>query len=100
MASVLGFLKATFNFFSGDAIILSIVADALAAIPTLVKAWREPETENLGPYVAGFTSQLTAIAAFKLFTVSEIAFPLYLLLINATLVLVIKRSTLFKPAAR
>jgi hypothetical protein len=74
------------------AIILSIIADALAAIPTLVKSWHEPETENLGPYLAGFTSQLTAIAAFKLFTFSEMAFPLYLLIINAALVLVIKRS--------
>jgi hypothetical protein len=72
------------------AIILSIIADALAAIPTLVKSWHEPETENLGPYVAGFTSQLTAIAAFKLFTFSEMAFPFYLLIVNAALILVIK----------
>jgi hypothetical protein len=78
------------------AIVLFIIADAFAAAPTLVKAWHHPETENIGPYVAGFASQLTALAAFKLFTVSEIAFPLYLLLINAALVLVIKRDTLFK----
>jgi hypothetical protein len=76
------------------AIILSIIADALAAVPTLVKSWHQPETEKIGPFVAGFTSQLTAMAAFKLFTVSEIAFPLYLMLINAALVLVIKREAL------
>jgi Na+-translocating ferredoxin:NAD+ oxidoreductase RnfE subunit len=78
------------------AIILSIVADALAAIPTLVKSWHHPETENTGPYWAGMVSQLTAIAAFRLFTVSEIAFPVYLLIINTMLVLVIKRKALFK----
>jgi hypothetical protein len=78
------------------AIILSIIADALAAIPTLVKSWRHPETEKIGPYLAGFISQLTAIAAFRLFTFSEIAFPVYLLIINAMLVLVIKRNRLFK----
>ena len=76
------------------AIVLSIIADTLAAIPTLVKSWREPETEKIGPFVAGFASQLTAIAAFRLFTFSEIAFPLYLLVINAALVLVIKRESL------
>jgi hypothetical protein len=80
------------------AIILSIIADALAAAPTLAKAWRQPETENIGPYVAGFISQLTAIAAFKQFTLSEMAFPIYLLIINATLFLVIKKGTLFKPS--
>jgi len=78
------------------AIILSIIADALAAAPTLVKAWHQPETEKIGPYLAGFISQLTAMAAFKLFTLSEIAFPIYLLIINAALFLVIKRDTLFK----
>jgi len=80
------------------AIILSIVADALAAIPTLVKSWHHPETENTGPYWAGMTSQLTAIAAFRLFTFSEIAFPVYLLIINTMLVLVIKRKARFKSS--
>jgi hypothetical protein len=80
------------------AIVLSIIADALAAAPTLVKSWHHPETENTGPYWAGMTSQLTAMAAFRLFTFSEIAFPLYLLMINMTLVLVIKRKALFKPS--
>ncbi len=80
------------------AIILSIIADALAAAPTLVKAWHQPETEKIGPYLAGFISQLTALAAFKLFSLSEIAFPIYLLIVNATLFLVIKRGTLFQPS--
>jgi hypothetical protein len=78
------------------AIILSIIADALAAAPTLVKSWHQPETEKIGPFVAGFTSQLTAIAAFKVFSLSEIAFPLYLLIINAALVLVIRKDSIFR----
>lgn len=78
------------------AIILSIVADALAAVPTLVKSWHHPQTEKIGPFVAGFTSQLTALAAFQLFTISEIAFPIYLMLINAALVLIIKRKDFFR----
>jgi hypothetical protein len=82
------------------AIVLSIIADALAAAPTLVKSWHHPETENTGPYWAGMTSQLTAMAAFRLFTFSEIAFPIYLLIINVALVLVIKKEVLFKTAPR
>jgi len=82
------------------AIVLSIIADALAAAPTLVKSWHHPETERIGPFVAGFTSQLSAVAAFKLFTFSELAFPIYLLIINAALVLVIKKDVLFKTAPR
>jgi hypothetical protein len=76
------------------AIVLSIIADALAAIPTLAKSWHQPETENTGPYWAGMFSQLTAVAAFKLFTFSELAFPIYLFIINVTLVLIIKKDAL------
>jgi hypothetical protein len=39
-------------------------------------------------------SQLTAFAAFKLFTFSELAFPIYLFIINIALVLIIKKDVL------
>jgi hypothetical protein len=82
------------------AIVLSIIADALAAVPTLVKSWHRPETEKTGPFWAGLASQLTAIAALRLFTFSELAFPLYLLIINATLVVVINKDRLFNQPRR
>jgi hypothetical protein len=46
MASVLGFLKATFNFFSGDAIILSIVVVAFVAV-WLIEAYLASASKNV-----------------------------------------------------
>src|SRR4030067_2242535 len=35
------------------AIIFAIISDALAAVPTLTKAWRNPETESSWPFIVG-----------------------------------------------
>jgi len=48
------------------AIIFSIASDGFAAIPTLIKSWRHPETENINPYTAGVFSALTSFTAIKI----------------------------------
>ena len=48
------------------AIIFAIVSDALAGVPTIIKALRNPETESAWPFIVGvfspFTSFLVATA--------------------------------------
>ena len=68
------------------AILFAIASDGLAAIPTLIKAWHHPETESSWPYTVGFVSALSSFAAAKLWTFSEYAFPIYLIIINILLV--------------
>jgi hypothetical protein len=74
------------------AIIFAIIADGLAALPTLSKAWQYPETESAGIYVASFFSAVTGLAAVQYWGAAEYAFPIYLIIINAVLIFVVVRK--------
>lgn len=76
------------------AIAFAILADGLAAIPTLHKAWHYPETEAAWPFVVGFVSTLSAFPLIKFWTFSEYAFPIYLVLINILLIISVFRKRL------
>mgnify|MGYP001576719208 FL=1 len=78
------------------AILFAILSDGLAAVPTLVKSWKYPETENAGPFTAGLFNSLTSFAAVKMWNFSSIAFPIYLVFINISIALAIYRRKIFK----
>jgi hypothetical protein len=69
------------------AIIFAIISDAFAGIPTVIKSWKHPETESAITFAAGLFNSLTAFFALKTFGISELAFPIYLVLIDSTLVI-------------
>jgi hypothetical protein len=73
------------------AIIFAIVSDALASIPTLTKAWRNPQTESLWPFLVGTLTPLTSFVVATTWGFSELAFPIYLITINVLTFLVIIR---------
>ncbi len=64
---------------------LSILADGLAAAPTLIKGWQEPHTETSSVYAMSFASALTSFAAMRNWSFVECGFPIYLLVIDAML---------------
>ncbi|MCW4019412.1 MAG: hypothetical protein NWF00_12165 [Candidatus Bathyarchaeota archaeon] len=68
------------------AIVFAIVSDALAAAPTLLKAWRRPETESPWPCVVGVFAPLTSFLVASVWTFSALAFPTYLIGLNILLV--------------
>jgi hypothetical protein len=68
------------------AIIFAVVSDSTAAIPTLTKAWRNPETESAWPFIVGIFSPMTSFLAATAWSFAELAFPTYLVLINIVLV--------------
>lgn len=76
------------------AIIFAMVSDALAAVPTLIKGWRNPETESSWPYIIGIFSPITSFLVATTWAFSEIAFPSYLIAINLLLLLSISRKKL------
>ena len=82
LALVLWYLTANPNV----AIIFAIFSDALAAMPTLRKAWRDPQTEFPLPYIVGIFSPLTSFLVAPDWGFSEIGFPAYLVVINILLV--------------
>ncbi len=69
------------------AIMFAILADGLAAIPTLTKAWRYPNTESPWPYIVGIFNASTSFGAAAVWSFSAIAFPTYLIIINIMLLL-------------
>jgi hypothetical protein len=69
------------------AIVFAIFSDALAATPTLRKAWRTPESEFSWPFVVGVFSPMTSFLVAPSWAFSEIAFPAYLVAINILLVI-------------
>lgn len=72
------------------AIIFSIVADGLAALPTLVKSWKVPETENYFPYLASSISAAITLLTIKSWSFAEYSFPLYIFVAMLLLVILIK----------
>ncbi len=65
-----------------NAIVLAIFSDIFAGIPTLIKIWKSPKTETLSPYITGVIGSITALFAIKLWAFNEIAFPIYLIIIQ------------------
>ncbi len=77
------------------AILFAVISDCLAAIPTLVKSWRHPDTESGSTYVAAFINGLTAFAAIQIWTFSSYAFPIYIVIMNLLLFSAIYRRRIF-----
>ena len=71
------------------AIAFAIASDGLASIPTLIKAWRHPETESAWPFIVGVFNASTSFGVGTMWTFSEYAFPSYLIAINVTLSLTV-----------
>jgi hypothetical protein len=61
------------------ALAASIGADALAAVPTLQKSWRWPETETAAAYVGAAANAAITLLTVKRVTTAVVAFPIYIL---------------------
>jgi hypothetical protein len=60
------------------AILLSIVADGVAAIPTVIKSYKYPETENYMGFLLSGIAALITLLAINTWTFEYYAFPLYI----------------------
>lgn len=73
------------------AITLSIVADLVAGIPTLVKAYKFPESEGSSwVYIFGAISAVITLLAIPRFEFLYWAFPVYIFVICAVIAILIK----------
>ena len=64
------------------AIVFAILSDGLAAIPTLIKARKDPFSETITPYIIGMIFQSFTFMTVKNWEFSEFGFSLYLIIIN------------------
>lgn len=72
------------------AIFFSILADGLAALPTIIKSYHEPESENDLVYLLGIVNAGIALLVINTWTFQNYGFPLYLFFIQVILVLLIR----------
>ena len=72
------------------AILFAIIADALAAFPTIVKSYKAPETENYILYLGNAISAALTILTIKAWNFETYAFSVYLLIICLLLTVLIK----------
>ncbi|GAB2027034.1 hypothetical protein [Lactovum odontotermitis] len=77
------------------AIALSILSDALAATPTVLKAWQHPESEHISTYAGGIFTPMTSFFAMKVWNFASLAFPVYLILVSLAVVFAIEHKKLF-----
>ncbi|NMB91694.1 hypothetical protein GYA37_02495 [candidate division WWE3 bacterium] len=68
---------------------MSIITDLTAFLPTLVKTWKFPETEEWKFYMSDVVASTFNILSIKHYTYGSLVFPFYILLINTTSVVMI-----------
>lgn len=81
-------------FITGEgavAIWLSILAGSFASLPTLLKGYRQPETERSAPFVAGVAAAVITLLTVPEFSFETAAFPLYVITSNTLLAAMIMR---------
>jgi len=72
------------------AILFSIVADGLAALPTLVKAYRYPETELAWPWLATCLGVVLTLLTLDRWTFANSGFILYIFVVDILIYVFVK----------
>jgi hypothetical protein len=78
------------------AIGFSVLSDGLAAVPTVIKSWLEPESENYWVFGAGAVSAGITLLTIDTWDFAHYGFPAYILVVCVVLFSLIR----FKPGRR
>ena len=70
---------------ANTAILFSIIADAAAAVPTVIKAYKYPETESWSAYGISTIGFLISLAAIQAWSFENYGFVLYVVALNGLL---------------
>jgi len=85
LLSILGLILWYITKVGNVAILLGILADGLAGLPTVVKAYKHPQTESsIGYFTTGVSAVIT-LTTIKEWDFAHVAFPIYLFFITFTI---------------
>ncbi|MFV0484860.1 MAG: hypothetical protein ACK5MU_01350 [Candidatus Saccharimonadales bacterium] len=87
--SVIGFILWIILKEGNAAISFAIAADGLAFLPTLVKAFRQPESESPWAFIMGIFACIIALLILTTYDFKHLAFPVYILVADILAVLFI-----------
>jgi hypothetical protein len=71
------------------AIAAAIVADFLAGVPTLIKSWKNPESESATSYVGAVLSTAILLLTVRTWTTEVAAFPTFILVVASVEVVLV-----------
>lgn len=74
------------------AILIAVLGDACACIPTVIKAWKFPQTETGATYIASFVSAVLVLPSIPQWNIENSAFQIYLLVANTFLMFSVYRK--------
>ncbi|MDF0528948.1 hypothetical protein P0W64_20435 [Tsukamurella sp. 8F] len=92
LCAAISVVALVFWFTLGDpvlAVLAALVADLVGGVPTIVKAWRRPDTERAIVYVFVAGNGVITLLSLRHWTVAAAAFPLYLVLLGVGLSLTV-----------
>ncbi len=81
--SVIGLILWKLSGEGAVAIIFGILADGLAFLPTLIKAYTNPETESYPLFLLGIMANMFNFAILTSYDFAHLAFPVYILIADA-----------------
>lgn len=65
------------------AIIFAVIADFCFGVPTIIKTYKNPQSETYFAWLASVVAELLALFAVKHYVFSELVYPVYLLIFDA-----------------
>lgn len=80
--SILGLILWLITKVGNIAITFSILADGLAAVPTIVKAYKYPDTELAWPWIATVFGVVLTLLTLSEWTFANSGFIVYILIVN------------------
>lgn len=79
--SIIGLILWQITKVGNIAISLSIIADGLAALPTIVKSYRFPETESGWPYITAAVNAALTLLTIDEWNYAHFGFPAYIFIV-------------------
>lgn len=64
------------------AIVLSVLADLFFAVPTLVKVYKNPKSENAKSWIPYCIAGIFGLLSMKTFSSTEVLYPIYIFTLN------------------
>jgi hypothetical protein len=92
-ASLLSLLLWSITDNANIALVIAIIADVLAAVPTYQKAWSHPQSESWVAYAISTAGFFLSLLAVQSYTFQNYAFVLYVFLLNSSLALLSARKS-------
>jgi len=78
------------------ALLLAIVADIFASLPTILKTWRHSETETGLTYAMALLSVIMILPSIPVWNIENCSFQIWLLVLNITLCICAYRKKLWR----